>query len=73
MINLQSSNDPEYFDEVNHQNKTIKVGDEIIVNQAGQNKTVTVSCLFRKQGHYWVGYENDAHVCPWPLMRTIKS
>jgi len=69
MISLDQSDGPEYFKEVNHQGKTLRVGDEVIVNQAGQVRTVVVSSITRKQGHFWVGYDEDARVCPWPLVR----
>ena len=59
----------EYFDEVEHQGKVIKKGDTVMVSQAGKDIAVKVSSIIRKQGHYWVGYNNNAHYCPWPLVR----
>ena len=73
MIQLEQTTDPEHFEEVNHQGKTLKVGDEVIVNQAGQVRTVVVSSISRKQGHYWVAYDNDARLCPWSLVRLPSS
>lgn len=59
----------EYFDEVSHQGKTIKVGDWVIVPDAGQKIEVEVSGILKKQGHYWVGYQQNQRFCPWPLVR----
>jgi hypothetical protein len=61
-----------FFDEVTHQGKTIKVGDEVVVNHAGRQQVVTVSSISRKQDHYWVGYLDDQHFCPWPLVQLKK-
>jgi len=61
--------DQENFDEVSHQGKRLKVGDRVIVPQAGEERVVEVSSLSKKQGHYWVGYDDDTHFCPWPLVR----
>jgi hypothetical protein len=63
----------EFFDQVTYQGKTIKVGDKVIVRQAGEEKTVEVTSLVKKQGHYWVGYEANQHFYPWPLVRLAKS
>lgn len=63
----------EHFDEVKHQGKIISVGDSVIVPQAGQQRLVTVSSISKKQGHYWVGYDDNAHFCPWPLARLQKK
>ena len=51
--------DPENFDEVNHQGKRIKVGDRVVVHQAGEERVVEVSSISKKWGHYWVGYDDD--------------
>ena len=59
--------DDEQFDEVNHQGKRLKVGDTVMVPQAGQQLVVTISSLVKRQGHYWVGYQDNQHFCPWPL------
>ena len=64
--------DQENFDEVNHQGKHIKVGDKVVVQQAGEETVVEVSSISKKQGHYWVGYDDDNHFCPWPLVRLHK-
>ncbi len=63
----------EYFDKVEHQGKVIKTGDTVIVSQAGKEKAVEVSSIIRKQGHYWVGYNNNAPYCPWPLVRLKQT
>ena len=63
----------EYFDEVSHQGKTIKVGDKVIVWQAGEEKIVEVTSIVKKQGHYWVGYEANQQFYPWPLIRLAQS
>jgi hypothetical protein len=70
MINLQPSGETESFERVTHQGKTITVGDEVQVNQAGQQRVVIVSSITRQAGHYWVGYDEDAQVCPWPLVKS---
>lgn len=62
-------NEKEFFEEVTHQGKTIKVGDQVIIRQAGQIRLVEVSSLSKSQGHYWVGYNNNQQVCPWPLVQ----
>ncbi len=62
----------EYFEEVTHQGKTIKVGDKVLVNHAGQKQMVEVSSIFKKQQHYWVAYNHNQHVCPWPLAQVVK-
>lgn len=59
----------EYFDEVSYQGKTIKIGDKVIVIQAGQQREVEVSSILKKQNHYWVGYEDNSQFCPWPLVK----
>lgn len=61
----------ESFDEVTHQGKTIKVGDKVVVREAGAEKVVEVTSLIKKQGHYWVGYETNQHFYPWPLVRRV--
>ena len=58
-----------YLHEVNHQGKIIRVGDIVIVQQAGETKMVEVSSIVKKQDHYWVGYDDNAQFCPWPLVR----
>lgn len=63
----------EYFDEVTHQGKTIKVGDKVIVREAGEEKTMEVTSIVRKQGHYWVGYEVNRQFYPWPLVRLAPK
>lgn len=62
----------EFFDDVTHQGKRIKVGDEVLVPQAGQTRRVTVSGISKSQGHYWVGYEENRKFCPWPLARLAE-
>ena len=71
MSQAQPLADDGFFDEVSHQGKRIKVGDKVMVNHAGERRVVGVSTIFRKQGHYWVGYDNDQHRCPWPLVQLI--
>ena len=73
MINLQSTDGPQQFEEVSHQGKTIRLGDTVLVNHKGQSKEVVVSSLTERQGHYWVGYDEDTHSCPWPLARPINT
>ncbi len=63
----------EYFDEVEYQSQTIKVGDTVIVHHTGEEKMVEVTSLSKKQGHYWVGFDHNNHVCPWPLVRPIQG
>ena len=63
----------EQFDEVTHQSKTIKVGDRVIVREAGEEKVVEVTSLVKKQGHYWVGYEANRQFYPWPLVRLAPK
>jgi hypothetical protein len=66
---LPLANDEEFFQEVTHQGKTIKVGDQVIVVVAGETRLVEVTSLVKRQGHYWVGYDADQHYYPWPLVR----
>ena len=61
-----------HFDKVEYQGKIINVGDSVIIQQAGQEKVVVVSGIKRQQGHYWVGYDENNHFCPWPLVRLSK-
>ena len=63
----------EYFETVSHQGKTLAVGDKVIVNHAGQLKEVTVSSIYKKQGHYWIGYDDNRHNCPWPLVQPTHE
>jgi len=63
----------EHFDEVSHQGKTIKVGDKVIVRQAGEEKVVEVTSIAKKQGHFWVGYNTNQHFYPWPLIRPAPA
>ena len=58
----------QYFSEVSHQGKTIKVGDTVVVHHAGQRQPVTVSGILLKSNHYWIGYHNNQFFCPWPLV-----
>ncbi|MCB0213173.1 MAG: hypothetical protein KDJ52_27775 [Anaerolineae bacterium] len=67
---LPMANNAEYFQEVTHQGKTIKVGDTVLVSQTGQQKKVVVSRIVKKQNHYWVSYDGDKGICPWPLVRV---
>ena len=62
-------NPEESFSEVTHQSKTLKVGDTVLVQQAGVNQQVIISGILKRSGHYWVGYENNKHYCPWPLVQ----
>ncbi len=62
--------DREFFENVKYQGKRIKVGDSVIVRQAGQTRQVEVSGIFKSQGHYWVGYEENQQFCPWPLVQV---
>ncbi|MDX1524099.1 MAG: hypothetical protein R3264_20890 [Anaerolineae bacterium] len=64
--------DDESFDEVNYQGKAIQVGQAVVIQEAGRQKTVTVTSLVKRQGHYWVGYDQDQRFCPWPLVRLPK-
>ncbi len=73
MINLEPSTEPEQFDQVNHQGKTIQVGDRVLISRAGQQQEVTVSSIIKKQGHFWVGYDADTHFCPWPIVQMIEN
>ena len=57
------------FNEISHQGKTIRVGDEIIIREAGETRTATVSSIVQRQGHYWVGYDDNAKFYPWPLVQ----
>jgi len=68
-IKLPMAKEEEMFEQVDHQGKTIKIGDSVLVLQAGQQQEVVVSSLVKKQNHYWVGYNNDKQYCPWPLVR----
>ena len=63
----------ENFEEVEHQGKHIKVGDQVIIQQAGQERVVEVSAITLRQGHYWVGYEANSKFCPWPLVRQLQN
>jgi hypothetical protein len=63
----------EYFDKVTYQGKTIKVGDRVIVRQAGEEKVVEVTSIIKKQGHFWVGYEANQQFFPWPLVRLAQT
>ena len=67
---LPLADNVEYFEEVTYQGKTIKVGDTVIVSQTGQQKAVVVNRITKKQNHYWVGYDGDKGICPWPLVRV---
>ncbi|MCL4299452.1 MAG: hypothetical protein KJ077_27195 [Anaerolineae bacterium] len=69
MADLLPLSQEEYFDKVSHQGKTIKVGDKVVVREAGEEKTVEVTSIIKKQGHFWVGYEANQHSYPWPLVR----
>ena len=62
----------EFFDQVTHQGKTVKVGDRVMVSQAGQSIEVEVSTISKKQNHYWVGYDDNRQFCPWPLVRVKR-
>ena len=62
----------EFFDQVTHQGKTVKVGDQVMVSQAGQSIEVEVSTISKKQNHYWVGYDENRQFCPWPLVRVKR-
>ena len=70
MIPLPQPDQP--FTEVTHQGKQIKIGDEVIVHNAGERHTVTVSSITKRSNHYWVGYANNQHFCPWPLVQIAK-
>ncbi|MFQ5614253.1 MAG: hypothetical protein ACE5H9_19190 [Anaerolineae bacterium] len=61
----------EYLEQVEYQGKTIRVGDAVIVPEAGQQRRVEVSSILKKQGHYWVGYDDNRRFCPWPLVRQL--
>ena len=63
----------EFFDKVSRQGKTIAVGDKVVVNHAGQRREAVVTSISRKQGHYWVGYDENQHVCPWPLVQPANG
>jgi hypothetical protein len=65
---LPMASDEEFFEEVTHQGKTIKVGDQVIIQAAGESHTVEVTRLVKRQGHYWVGYDSDQFY-PWPLVK----
>jgi hypothetical protein len=54
--------------DVTHQGKTIRVGDKVIVHHSGDRRTVTVDSIVKRDNHYWVGYNNGQHFCPWPLV-----
>lgn len=58
----------QFFDEISYQGKTIKVGDRVIVQQAGQSIKVEVCSIIKKHNHYWVGYDDNKYKCPWPLV-----
>ena len=60
----------EHFTDVEHQGKQIKVGDIVLVREAGTQKSVAVSSIVKKQDHYWVGYNDNARYCPWPLVQV---
>lgn len=72
MSSLPLFND-EHFDEVTHQGKQLKVGQPVLVPQAGQTQRVIVTSLVKRQGHYWVGYHDNQKFCPWPLARPAGS
>ena len=65
---LPMASDEEFFETVTHQGKTIKVGDQVVIQAAGDSRTVEVTSLVKRQGHYWVGYEGKQFY-PWPLVR----
>ena len=59
----------ESFAKVTHQGKTLNVGDTVFVQHSGTKKEVQISSILKRSGHYWVGYENNQHYCPWPLVQ----
>lgn len=73
MPDLLPLSQEEFFDQVTHQGKTIKIGDKVIVRKAGEEKIVEVTSLVKKQGHYWVGYEANQQFYPWPLVRMAPK
>ncbi len=60
------------FTELHLQGKHLKIGDAVVVHHAGERKTVTVSSLIKRNNHYWVGYADDRHMCPWPLVQVTR-
>ncbi len=65
---LPMASDEEFFQEVSHQGKTIRVGDRAIIQAGGETRTVEVTSLVKRQGHYWIGY-GEGQFYPWPLVR----
>ena len=61
----------QFFETATHQNKTIMVGDQVIVHHNGDRRTVTVSSILKRKNHFWVGYDKNQHYCPWPLVQII--
>ncbi|MEM7348126.1 MAG: hypothetical protein AAF485_28170 [Chloroflexota bacterium] len=59
----------EYFETVTYGGKTISVGDEVIVPHLGKMQLVEVTSLVKKQDHYWVGYDANQKLVPWPLVK----
>jgi hypothetical protein len=31
-----------------------------------------VSSLIKRDNHYWVGYAENQHMCPWPLVQIAR-
>lgn len=69
---LPLSEPDQSFTELHHQGKRIKVGDTVVVHHAGERKTVTVTSLIKRNNHFWVGYADDRHLCPWPLVQPAR-
>lgn len=67
-LNLPLSEAEQSLSEATHQGKTIKVGDTVVVHHAGERQVVTVSGILKKSNHFWVGYHDNQHFCPWPLV-----
>ena len=59
------------FETVTYQNKTITVGDRVTVHHSGDRRTVAVTGIVKRENHLWVGYDNNRHFCPWPLVQTL--
>lgn len=70
---LPMADDVEYFETVTHQGKTIKVGETVFVSKAGRQVQVEVSSIVKKQNHYWVGYDENSGLCPWPLVKVSSN
>jgi hypothetical protein len=59
------------FAAITHQGKAVKVGDQVVVHHAGTRITVTVDSIIKRDNHFWVGYDNNQHFCPWPMVSVI--